>query len=148
MIHAYCISILEAFLSEEFNYQILSNEVYLHGLFENDKSDFKKEKIIFSDIFIKMREIKKIAHNYLSRIIWHNLNKISYLYKNVLGIEFPNDIGFLYKEINKRHDIVHRCGKNKEGATIRISKEDIVKLIAEIKRLVNYLNSKTDKILF
>jgi hypothetical protein len=70
------------------------------------------------------------------------------LYKNVLGIEFPGDLGLLYKEIEKRHDIVHRCGKTKDGAKILVSQESIKKLIAEIKRLVNYINSKSDKILF
>jgi len=148
MIHAYCISILEAFLSEEFMYNIFNDEAYLQKLFENENSDFKRDKITLSEIFFKMKNVKKIAMEYLSNILWHNLKKISLLYKNVLGIEFPNDIGFLYNEIEKRHDIVHRCGRNKEGVEIKISKENIKKLIIEIKRLVNYINGKTDTILF
>jgi len=148
MIHAYCISILEAFLSEEFIYRVLSNEAYLQKLFENVDDDFNKKKIPISDVFSTMRDIKKLARGYLTKIIWHNLKKVGLLYKNVLGIEIPKDIGFLYNEIYKRHDIIHRCGKNKEGTEITVSKTDIMKLIDEIKRLVNYVNSKTDKILF
>jgi hypothetical protein len=147
MAQAYCISIMEAYLSEEMKYQILSNDLYLNKLFEAT-NDFKGSKISLSEIFEKMKNIKNIACNYLSKILWHNLAKVGKLYKNVLGIEFPKDLGFLYKEIEKRHDIVHRCGKTKEGEKILISKEGIEKLIEEIKRLVNYINEKTDKILF
>jgi len=139
MISAYCISILEAFLSEYLIVKVLNNNILLRNLIEKI-TDFKKETFSMDQIYRKYDDIKIYARAFLSNLSYHNLSKIGKIYEQVFGIKFPMDIGFVYKMIDRRHDIIHRNGKNKDGLKIVSSKNDIKQLLFDINKLAEFIN--------
>ena len=144
MIYTHAITCLEAFLSEYFSEMIFKNDTYLQNFFQNNL-DFKEKKFSLNEIFIKYKDIRKIALSYITDISWHKLEKISKLYRDVLNIEFPKDIGSLYRIVNNRHDIVHRCGKTKDGQDVELTDDDIQEVLDEASRLVEYINNYYEK---
>jgi hypothetical protein len=147
MITANCITSLEAFLSEFLIMKISNNRIYLRNLIENTK-DFKDIKFTMSELFNKYDTIEETVHEYLSNICYHNLIKISKIYEQVFSKTFPKDIGFLYKMIETRHDIIHRNGKKKDGSKVIITKDEISKLFADIITLAEFINENMGKELF
>jgi hypothetical protein len=139
MIAVNCITILEAFLSEYLITKVLNDNLLLKNLVENI-SDFGDMKISLNEIYSKYDNIKEIAKNYLSNLIYHNLSKISKIYEQVFGKQFPKNIGFIYKMIEIRHDIVHRNGKKKNGSKILITEMEVEQLFYEITKLAEYID--------
>jgi hypothetical protein len=137
----YTISRLETYLSENFISLVLNDDTTL-SRFYNSFQDFKHEKMPLCELWEKAKKLNDIAFERLQKIVWHNLKKIVPLYKDILNIEFPRDIGLIYKMIEKRHNIVHRCGKDKDGQETKTTKEELSKLIAEIERLVNFIDNE------
>jgi hypothetical protein len=140
MIHSHCISALEAFLQEEFLRLILSNEDYLKSFYAKNK-DFEKEKFSLSDFFSILPTEK--AKEYLNNLIWHKLGKVQKLYE-LLDIKFPQ-IEFLFQMVDLRHDIVHRCGRKKDGKKIEITKLHLLKLFDTITELAKDINEKSNE---
>ena len=58
--------------------------------------------------------------------MWHNLRKVDGLYREAFDKKLclTKD---LVSAVEKRHDIVHRNGKTKDGTEVEISKEDVIK---------------------
>jgi hypothetical protein len=139
MVIVNCVTILEAFLSEYLMGKVLNDDLLLKNLIENI-SDFGKIKISLNEIYNKYENIKEIAKNYLSNLLYHNLSKISKIYEQIFGNQFPKDISFIYKMIEVRHDIVHRNGKDKNGSKILIAKKEIDRLFCEIIKLAEYID--------
>jgi hypothetical protein len=138
MIYTHTITCLEAFLSEYFIEKVLSDDTYLKSFFKNNQ-DFKEKKFTMNDIFTEYNQIRKTALTYLTEITWHKLEKVSMLYKDVLDLEFPKDIGSIYRIVRRRHDIVHRCGKTKDGLDIELDISDIQEIFNETSRLVEHI---------
>jgi hypothetical protein len=139
MIYTHTITCLESFLSEFFIGKIFENEAYFQNFFENFH-DFKDQKFSLNEIFAIYNDAKKIALKYLTEIVWHKIERISKLYKDVLDIEFPKDIGSIYRIVDTRHDIVHRCGKTKDGKDVLLSESDIQEVFNETSRLAKHIN--------
>jgi hypothetical protein len=140
MIYTHTITCLEAFLSEYFIEKVLRDDTYLKSFFKNNQ-EFKERKFTLNDIFTEYNEVRKTALAYLTEITWHKVEKISKLYKDVLEIEFPQDIGSIYRMVGKRHDIVHRCGKTKDGLDIELNNSDIQEIFNETSRLAEHINN-------
>jgi len=62
------------------------------------------------------------------------------MYKNVLGINFPEDTSNLHKAVAIRHDIVHRNGRTKSGSVHQLNKIQLLNLISDVKDFVSYIN--------
>jgi hypothetical protein len=144
MITVNCITILEAFLSEYLMMKVLNDNLLLRNLIEN-VFDFSKIKISLNEIYSKYDNIKEIAKNYLSNLTYHNLLKISRVYEQIFRKQFPCDIGFIYKMITIRYDIVHRNGKNKNGSKILITEMEVEQLFCEIIKLAEYINENMEE---
>ena len=98
--------------------------------------DFENKKIDFNKIFEIIPNIRDIVKKELLELLYHNLPKISGIYKNTLDIQFPS-IKEVMKLINIRHDLIHRNGKNKDGDVIEISKEKLIDTISTIKKFIS-----------
>ncbi len=68
------------------------------------------------------------------------------MFKNVLGIEFPDDISTLFKAILIRHDLVHRSGRTKDGASHVITKKEISELIKTAEDFVKHIESQWNQV--
>jgi len=144
MIYTHTITCLEAFLSEYFIERILGDDELLQRFYKNF-NDFKYQKFPLNEIFTIYKDRLNIAYNYLNDIVWHKIEKVSKLYKNVFEIEFPKDIGSLYRFVNIRHDIIHRCGKTKDGDDVLLNNTDIQEIFNETTRLVKFITEYCEK---
>ena len=138
MIHAYSISALETFLHDEFIRKLFSDDNKLKTFFEKNK-DFEKAKLSLNQVMTI--NPKQIAKKYLETITWHKLEKVLPLYRCVFDVSFSK-MDFLFTMIKLRHDIVHRCGKDKEGNEIEVTKENLERLFSEIEELATLIHEK------
>jgi hypothetical protein len=99
------ITTLEVYLSDFFIARI-KDKRFLRLLFEKTQT-FKDHKISVSNVFGFMDKVESKASQHLTRLVWHRLDDVSSLYKNVLGIKFP-DLKTLKEAIDVRHQLVHR----------------------------------------
>lgn len=140
MHYSFCITCLESFLSDIFARIVLRNEEYKIKFLKSDKL-LSEKKIPYGELFAFIKEIDSILSKRIVEISFHNIHQAKTLYQSVLGIEMdPPDVEFLRKKIDKRHDFVHRGGKNPEGVTVETNKDEIIELIDFIKRFCIQLN--------
>lgn len=128
------ITALETFLSDAFILKVMGDREYFKA-FVKSTPDFQKEKIPLSDVLEAAEAIESTVKTHLLEVVWHNLDRVSKMYQSTLGVKFPKDLGDVYRAILKRHDIVHRNGKNKDGEVIQIEKGDVSKLIKDVEKL-------------
>lgn len=68
-------------------------------------------------------------------IVYHNIKKVNKLFKSAFGVD--NCLSELEDEIEIRHDLVHRMGRNIEGNKIIINREQVYELIEKVKSIVD-----------
>ncbi len=77
----------------------------------------------------------------MREIIYHKLDVVKNLYKSTFNIDL-GDIGTLMKAIQKRHDIVHRNGHDKNGNVVEITKGDVQQLILDVSNFINHIENE------
>ncbi|MBZ9780881.1 hypothetical protein K9857_04865 [Pseudomonas sp. REP124] len=135
LLHSATITALESYLWDTTAYWVTHDRQLLRS-FVKANTDFANEKFKLSDVFLVMDDLEKKVIEYLQAFIWHRLDKAKPLLEITLKIKFP-DISEFIQEINIRHDIVHRGGRNKEGRPVRVSVEDVrrvSKLVGEFAK--------------
>lgn len=135
---------LETYLSDAFINTVLNNERLIQKFVETNL-DFAKQKFSLNEIFLKMEHLETEVKTYLIDMIWHNLEKAKHMYKKTLDVDFPQDIKDIFKAIVKRHDIVHRNGRTKEGVEIQVNKDDIIELIDKTSSFVDYIDKQVTR---
>lgn len=141
LLYANVITALETYLSDAFIYTVLSEERFQRKLVESE-SYFREIKISFSEIFYKHELMKEQVKDYLMKIAWHDILKARSLFFNTLGIKFPDELKPLLDAVIKRHDIIHRNGKNNEGKKLRIGKKDVQSIITTVTFLVEEIDTE------
>lgn len=135
------ITILETYLSDLVITEVDKHEILQIRLVE-ESNIFKDQKIPKKEIFKVRDSIKKEILEELNKIVYHNLNKVIPLFKNVLRIDLTKGIKNLPKEIVKRHDIIHRNGKDRNGRKTEITLENITILIQEVENIILYIEEQ------
>jgi hypothetical protein len=135
LLYANVITALESYLSDRIKSSIKEDPALLRKLVETTP-EFQRMKIPVSDIFKVSEEIEQKVKTHLSELVWHRLDKVSPMFRDVLGVEFPTDLKELYGAIVIRHDLVHRNGKTKEGEEHVLSQKIIEDLITNVERFV------------
>jgi hypothetical protein len=133
------ITAMETYLSDAFINTVMPDSELVRKLVETSP-EFKKEKISLSEIFKSMATIEDQAIKYLSEISWHHLQRVKPMYKDTLGIDFPKDLGGIYKAVLTRHDIVHRNGKTTKNEEVNVSADDVNELIVAVQAFVKHIN--------
>lgn len=140
MLFVNVITALETFLSDAFIGTVIGNE-QLMKKFVSSNSDFSARKFTLNEIFDRMDHLEKEVRNYLLDLIWHNLPKIRTIYENTFELDFPSDIKNIYQAIAKRHDIVHRSGKTKDCKPVKVSRDEIEKLMWDVRSFADHIDS-------
>ncbi len=138
MLYANVITCLETYLSDAFITTVKHDEKLLRRFVETFH-DFKDEKFSLAEIFARYDSIHEFAVTSMASVIYHNLPKVSGMYRDTLGIQFPKDLKSLYKAVLVRHDIVHRNGKDKTGKFHSVSANDIDTLLIDVKVFVEHI---------
>ena len=140
MLYVNMIASVEAYLADTFIRSVLESEENKRKFVETFK-DFENVKISFKGIYEKMDGIDMFIFRTLRDIIYHNLGKVKGMYRDALGIDL-GDIKELMEAVNKRHDIVHRNCKDKEGNDVIIKKTDVEELFERVKNFVNAIDAQ------
>lgn len=135
------ITCLEDYLSNTLIKNVLDNDVFLRN-FVKKYQPFSKQQFNFSDIFEKFENVNNTVKNTLiNNIMYHNLKAIKPIYEQTFDISVP-DIGNLVKAVIKRHDFVHRNGKDKNGNVVIISSDDVHSLLQEVLSFAQDIDRK------
>lgn len=125
------ITCLEDYLLNTLVKNIFNHRIFLINFVEKYK-EFSKQTINLSDIFKKVENIDNVVKSTLTNnIMYHNLEAIKPIYEQTFNIGIP-DIGNLMKAITKRHDFVHRNGKDRDGNVVIIGYDDVDNLLQEV----------------
>ena len=115
MIYSSIITSLETYLSDAFYKKVSIDNVLLEKCLEPNP-EFEKRQYSLTEVIDWHKNLRKRVTDYLFNIIWHNLPKIQNMYRDVLGVNFPEDISHLHRAVAIRHDLVHRNGRTKSGS--------------------------------
>jgi putative zinc ribbon protein/HEPN superfamily RiboL-PSP-like protein len=139
MIYSSTITSLETYLSDAFYKKVSINNELLEKFIATNP-EFAKRQYSLTEVIDWHKNLRKRVTDYLFNISWHNLPKIQNMYKDVLGVNFPEDISNLHKAVAIRHDIVHRNGRTKPGSIHQLDKSKLLNLISDVKDFVSYIN--------
>ncbi len=128
------IGCMETFLSDVFLKLVFDNKMYFRS-FVKTHPEFKTRKFELREIFDQQEQLEMNVKKVILDTIFHNLPSVSNMYKSTFDIEFPN-IGTMQKHILKRHDLVHRNGKTKDGQELIIEDRDLTQLIKDLEDFI------------
>lgn len=140
LLYANAIMYLEAYLNKKAKEIAFHDDESIRKFVENCK-DFSEKKLNLQEIYRRLGALESEIKEYLDSLLYHNLFKIKVLYLECFGIDL-GDLKELSKKVAKRHDIVHRNGKTKEGNDLNISKADVEQIWKEVKDLVERIESQ------
>ena len=143
LLFAHTITCLEAYLCDAF-VTCLEEDNYFRAFIETDP-EMKKEKVTVAEIYKKQDSLKSDAARRLQGIVFHNLPVVQQMYRNTLGIDLPAGMKDLLAAVFKRHDIVHRNCKTKQGNEFTVSKTEVLKLVELVEQFVTELDEKVEK---
>lgn len=127
-------SILEAYLSASMLKGIKEREGALKAIYEKN-SDLSAHNFSGGKLLADPDLIEKTALLYLRRKSYHDLGKIIPIFtaafqsEGMKKFECSEAIGALIDQLSRRHDCVHRNGKNQEDEAVAVSKADILSVL-------------------
>jgi len=140
MLYSSVITSLETYLSDALKFNLANKEEFLIKFVETFQ-DFKNVKCDFNDIFNLCNSIERTVEEGLRSFLYHNLPKIQGIYKSTFDINFQ-PINELMQSISIRHDLVHRNGKDKNGNSHTITKDNVLELCDRILSFVENIEEQ------
>lgn len=142
LLFANAIAALETYLSDTFINRVLGNRDLLQKYIDSDPK-FKDRKVAYKDVLREAQRVEQEARAELLDLVWHNVGKVKPMYAQVLEVDL-GDVGAIASAIQTRHDIVHRNGRTKDGASIEVTPEQIAELLDEITEVATRVEIKLD----
>lgn len=87
----------------------------------------------------------------ITRIVYHNFEKVTLLYKIIFDIDISEIITVVNKEVIKRNNIVHRNGAELNGEPMIMQKEHVIFFINNVQKAITDIwnliknNTKTNQ---
>ncbi len=134
------IGTMETYFSETFINLTSDYEVFFKN-FVQSHPEFKQRKIELSEIFREKEKLNENVKKTIFDTIFHNLPIVNNMLRDTFEITVP-EIGEIYKDVLKRHDLVHRNGLTKEGEEIVVSTEIIGNLIDRMRTFILTIEEK------
>jgi len=135
MAHSSLIAALEAYLADTVSYWVEKDERALRRFVSTNK-DFQARSLTVAELFERLENLTGEVKTYLADFVWHRLDKVKPMLASGLEIQVP-EIGDLMKEVKVRHNIVHRAGRDANGALVELSSEDLSRLRDVIHQFTN-----------
>lgn len=133
-------STFEAYLCDTLVNHIFADHDALQNLLDHDKT-MQNEKIKLADVLRNPHLVNEKAKKYLKEILYHNLERVDFLYRNCLEVSIfdqQENKENLLRAVVFRHDCVHRNGRDKEGNELSGFTEIYVRETADMmQNLVN-----------
>lgn len=144
LLFANVITVLETFLADTFINAVLNDESRLER-FVATNPDFEKKTVKYSEILRAAGLFRQQVKAYLLDVVWHNLAKVQAMYRDTFDLDMAPVVANVARAVPKRHDIVHRNGRTKEGEDINISEEEVRGLTASATELAKFVSEKMPK---
>lgn len=142
MTFSFCITVLESHLSDVF-LRAVSRSKDNKQRYLSANAELRDAKVALHEVYATHDGLDEKIKAAISNTTFHNIPKTSGLFKKVLGIEFDKQAkGELIGFVNKRHDIIHRAGKNRDGNDVTISNEEVGSLIAKVRTFCRQIDDK------
>ena len=146
MVFSAVIGVLESFLWETVQFWVGTRRDVLQAVVTNVPA-LAEQQLPLGSIFERHDAIEKEVNGYLQNLVWHRWDKVAVLFKLAMGVSPPTFKPFT-AAVEKRHDIVHRSGHDKNGKPISVSDAEIVDLSLKVdafaKELSDRLREKFD----
>ena len=137
---SFCITLLEAYMSEAFARAIRSSIEVKDRYLKNERK-LSATKFSLGEIFEKYADIDEIIKKQITETSFHNLPMVKSMFHSVLGVDV-GEIDELVKFVGKRHDFVHRGGKDTNGENVTTDPEEIGRLVESIKSFSSLLDKR------
>ncbi|MGF1685017.1 hypothetical protein [Photobacterium minamisatsumaniensis] len=131
------ISLMEQYLSNLFIFEITDSHQSLQKLASHDK--FRAATVTVP--FALNNSIETYLIRSMKALVWHRLNDVEMYYKKVLNFRF-NISSELLKQLELRHDLVHRNGYTLDGDKVEISNNDLDKCISLVEPFIIDIHTK------
>lgn len=128
------IGIMETYLSDAFINTVFKSKDNLKKFYKTFKG-FDKQNIAMSAYFEFEEKVEYVAKKAMLDVTYHNLSKVSKMYKDTFDVIFPEN-GEIYKAVLKRHDFVHRNGKDKDGNIVNVDSAMIIRLVEDVRTFI------------
>lgn len=142
LIYVQTIGALEAFLYETALYWIDKDDERVKNCITRLPA-FADQKIPLKEIFTQYGSLKTKVKEYLYHLVWHRWKDVSPLYEKGLGVKLPSAKDF-QDSLQKRHDIVHRSGADKDGKTVVIDHGEVLLLSAKVEEFCTKVAESLD----
>lgn len=143
-LYAGIIASMETYLSDAFINTTLNSEIFFKKYVETFK-DFKNQSLTIDKFYELQQNLRKICKKSMLDVIYHNLGKVKGMCKDTLNVDL-GDISIPSKAVAKRHHIVHRNGKDKEGNIIEITQTEISTLADQIEGFIKNVDEQIDNL--
>jgi hypothetical protein len=141
LLYVNVITALETYLSDAFISTVVNSPILMRRFIETTP-EFKVEKVALADVFKAVEDAERKARTYLIDVVWHHIERVKPMYRDTLGIEFPEDLSSIFRAVLTRHDIVHRNGKTKDGEEIDITPAKVFELIVFARTLAQHVDTQ------
>ena len=114
MVFVNLITAMETYLSDTFIGLVPRSERFMRK-FVATTPEFMDRRFSLSDIYNSLDGISETTEKYLESVVWHRLGVVQNMYRDTLGVSFPENLGDIFRAVEVRHALVHRNGKIKGG---------------------------------
>ena len=111
MVFVNLITIMETYLSDTFIGLVPRSERFMRK-FVATTPVFKERRLMLAEIYDSLDEISETTKKYLRSIVWHRLEVVRNMYRDTLGVSFPEHLENIFRAIKVRHALVHKEWKN------------------------------------
>ena len=144
LLFASVITALETYLADLFISSIKGNSRALRKFVESFHG-FQTGRLKTRDIFKEFEQLEhRVTSMLVGKMIWHRLDPVAKIFRDTFGVDFTQApvLSELLRDIEIRHDIIHRSGKKKDGTERALTDEDIHKLIGRCVALVQSIETQ------
>ncbi len=137
------IGVLESFLWELSQHWIEASDDALRGCVTKLPA-IRDEQIKLGDVFERHENIRAHVKGHLQNTVWHRWDKVGVIYRSGLGISLPS-LKVFDVALVKRHDIVHRSGRTKDGEEVYVTNTEIEDLSHTVEKFAEEVSDLAKK---
>lgn len=142
MCYSSLITAMEAYLGDILKREIFSRH-RVKQRFVASYEPFTKQRFNLSDIYNQLLRIDIEIKDALDRLSLHKIDTAKNIFRNLWETTFPVELlPSLGAAVKRRHDIVHRNGKNTEGELLLIECNDVADLAERIQQFTRAIDAQ------
>jgi hypothetical protein len=156
MSFAHAVTIFEVYMEDITKSLLLHNDEFLNSFIRNGSKVLSAKKYSLKDFLVNKQkiasecEIGNLRMNallHLSGTLFHDITKLLSNFEGILGRGLTVENTEIRKVVGIRHDIVHRNGVSKKGASLSIDKKMVLSGIQIIEEFSKNIRDELSQLL-